>query len=64
MHRHLHAVAQVPEVRLISLLVMTIVGCVKPGNVRRFTGGSEDVCRTGGAWYSDHACGLVRYRTL
>ena len=43
--------------RLISLLVMTIVGCVKPGNVRRFTGGSEDVCRTGGAWYADHACG-------
>lgn len=49
--------AQVPEVRLISLLVMTIVGCVKPGNIQRFTGGSEDVCRTGGAWYTDEACG-------
>ena len=33
--------------RLISLLVMTIVGCVKPANLQRFTGGSEDVCRTG-----------------
>ena len=54
----LHApFAQVPEVRLISLLVMTIVGCVKPANLQRFTGGSEDVCRTGGAWYTDHACG-------
>lgn len=50
-------VCKVPEVRLVSLLIMTIVGCVKPANVRRFTGGSEDVCRTGGAWYTDHACG-------
>jgi len=48
---------QVPEVRLISLLVMTIVGCTSPANLRKFTGGSEDLCRAGGAWYAERACG-------
>ena len=50
-------VCKVPELRLVSLLIMTIVGCTKPTNLQRFTGGAEDQCRTGGAWYAEQACG-------
>lgn len=50
---------RVPELRLISLLVMTIVGCSNPSNVAHFMGGVEDQCQTGGEWYTVYACGAA-----
>lgn len=42
---------------MISLLIMTILGCSNPSNVAHFMGGVEDQCRTGGEWYAVYGCG-------
>lgn len=47
---------KVPELRIVSILVMAIIGCSSQANIAHFMGGVEDECQTGGDWY-ELACG-------
>ena len=49
-------VCKVPELRLLSLLVMSIVGCVSPANYWAYRGSVTDQCVMNGGWYIE-ACG-------
>lgn len=47
---------KIPELRLINLLIMSLVGCLDPSNLKEYMGGVESQCQDDGDWYK-LACG-------